>query len=161
MSDPTTIAATLIQPPDGAAFAGVFARATLDEIARCVEHSGWIVRRTSFDLMNGGTIMGHWAELLGFPDYYGNNWNAFDECFSDREFTPKAPTLLIVEDAGRVVARTPIDLLGMLEQIATGRAGSNLHDPMWEFHPFSVLLSFSNSRSLHQCLKPYPNIRVL
>jgi RNAse (barnase) inhibitor barstar len=29
------------------------------------------------------------AKTLGFPDYYGNNWDAFDECI--RDFPPAGP----------------------------------------------------------------------
>ena len=28
------------------------------------------------------------AERLGFPDYYGKNWDAFDECFGDKAGSP-------------------------------------------------------------------------
>ena len=28
------------------------------------------------------------AERLGFPDYYGKNWDAFDECFGDEASSP-------------------------------------------------------------------------
>ena len=29
------------------------------------------------------------ARVLNFPDYYGKNWDAFDECI--RDFPPKVP----------------------------------------------------------------------
>jgi ribonuclease inhibitor len=28
------------------------------------------------------------ADRLGFPDYYGKNWDAFDECFGDKAGSP-------------------------------------------------------------------------
>jgi RNAse (barnase) inhibitor barstar len=28
------------------------------------------------------------AEAFGFPDYYGRNWDAFDECIRDVELPP-------------------------------------------------------------------------
>ena len=36
------------------------------------------------------------ADKLGFPNYYGMTWDAFDECFGDPESAPMPDVLRIV-----------------------------------------------------------------
>lgn len=35
---------------------------------------------------------------LRFPDYFGNNWNALDECICDLAWLPEGDVVLIHED---------------------------------------------------------------
>jgi RNAse (barnase) inhibitor barstar len=42
------------------------------------------------------------AEALDFPDYYGGNWDALDECLSDLQWLPK-PVCLVFRNAGEVL----------------------------------------------------------
>ena len=44
-------------------------------------------------------------EEFGFPEYYGMNWDAFDECI--RDFAPSQP--VIVSGLGSLAERFPID----------------------------------------------------
>jgi len=42
------------------------------------------------DVTNAGDLHERIAAALGFPDYYGRNWDAFDECSTDPEIpTPR------------------------------------------------------------------------
>lgn len=41
-------------------------------------------------------------QAFGFPDYYGHNWDAFDECFSEVEFAH--PTAIVWTAAERLAA---------------------------------------------------------
>jgi len=36
------------------------------------------------------------AQKLRFPDYYGRNWDAFDECFGDPDAGPQPQSVRIV-----------------------------------------------------------------
>lgn len=36
---------------------------------------------------------------LGFPDYFGNNWDAMDECLSDMEWLPADGYVLLLSSA--------------------------------------------------------------
>jgi RNAse (barnase) inhibitor barstar len=42
------------------------------------------------------------ADAFGFPDYYGRNWDAFDECFGELEMTPHLA--VVWTDADRLAA---------------------------------------------------------
>src|SRR5262249_8540756 len=44
------------------------------------------------------------GEVLGFPDYYGRNWDAFEECIKDFQWRP-AEGYLILYDHFEVFAR--------------------------------------------------------
>jgi hypothetical protein len=48
------------------------------------------------------------AAALGFPDYYGMNWNAFDECISDPDQSAM-PRVLIVKGLEALKRRFPRD----------------------------------------------------
>ena len=52
-----------------------------------------------------GKLLVHFGEVLGFPGYYGRNWDAFHECIIDHEFTPRVPTVLIVDRFERLLQR--------------------------------------------------------
>jgi len=44
------------------------------------------------------------ATLLKFPDYYGRNWDAFDECI--RDFPPVTPVRVVgMQELGSVLPR--------------------------------------------------------
>ncbi|WP_160323672.1 barstar family protein [Defluviitalea phaphyphila] len=48
-------------------------------------------------------LFAEFAEVLQFPDYFGNNWAAFDECLNDLDWLPGEAYLLIIEDADQVI----------------------------------------------------------
>ena len=39
------------------------------------------------------------AKVLNFPDYFGKNWDALDECLRDLEWIPAKGYVLIIRDA--------------------------------------------------------------
>ncbi|MEU6348104.1 barstar family protein [Streptomyces sp. NPDC047072] len=49
--------------------------------------------RTTVDLF------AEWAQVLGFPDYFGHNWDAFEECL-----LTVGPLTVLVRDAGQLLA---------------------------------------------------------
>ena len=44
------------------------------------------------------------AAALGFPDYFGKNWNAFDECIDNLAWLPQRRYLLVFLDADALLA---------------------------------------------------------
>ena len=43
------------------------------------------------------------AKALQFPDYFGNNWAAFDECLNDLDWLSGEAYLLLIEDVDQVL----------------------------------------------------------
>lgn len=42
------------------------------------------------------------ASAFEFPDYFGNNWAAFDECLNDLDWLPSESYLLLISDIDQV-----------------------------------------------------------
>jgi RNAse (barnase) inhibitor barstar len=57
------------------------------------------------------------AAALQFPSYFGENWDAFQECVSDLGWLPPEPVVLIVTDALAMLDSEPIDALRIFTEI--------------------------------------------
>ena len=53
----------------------------------------------------GDDLHAELAKVLNFPDYYGKNWDAFDECVAEVTFA--TPFALVWRDAGGYAAENP------------------------------------------------------
>jgi hypothetical protein len=54
------------------------------------------------------------AAALQFPDWFGGNWDALEDCLTDLSWAPAAGYVLLFEDAGRLPAddrRILVDVL--------------------------------------------------
>jgi hypothetical protein len=51
-----------------------------------------------------------WAAALQFPSYFGENWDAFEECLSDLEWLPGKGLVLLVTQADRILELAPHEL---------------------------------------------------
>lgn len=49
------------------------------------------------------------AAALQFPDYFGHNWDALDECLSDLEWLPARGYILVITNAERVLSTNQIE----------------------------------------------------
>ena len=47
------------------------------------------------------------AEAMHFPDYFGNNWNAFDECISDLEWIPAQGYIIFYSNFMKFAKKDP------------------------------------------------------
>ncbi len=74
-------------------------------------------------------LFAEWAGALGFPAYFGHNWDAFADCLTDLawpdlEPAPEALTI-VIEGAEHVLADEPLaqltTFLEILDDVATGR----------------------------------------
>lgn len=46
-------------------------------------------------------------KAMRFPDYFGKNWDAFDECIGDLEWMPANGYFLILKGASKAFQNTP------------------------------------------------------
>jgi hypothetical protein len=55
------------------------------------------------------------AAALQFPDYFGENWPAFDECLSDLDWLPRAVGIVVlIDDPLAVLSDEPDDLPALI-----------------------------------------------
>ena len=47
------------------------------------------------------------AAALQFPDYFGENWDAFEDCLTDLDWLPAAGYVLLVSRANEVLSEEP------------------------------------------------------
>lgn len=50
------------------------------------------------------------ASAMQFPDYFGNNWDALDECLNDMEWLPADGYCLVLHDAVKGWSQAPCAL---------------------------------------------------
>jgi RNAse (barnase) inhibitor barstar len=48
-------------------------------------------------------VFTEFARALGFPDYFGHNWDAMEECLADLEWLPAKGYVLLITDAQEVI----------------------------------------------------------
>ncbi|MFJ9900885.1 barstar family protein [Streptomyces sp. NPDC091280] len=65
-----------------------------------------------------------WAAGLGFPDYFGGNWDAFTDCLYDI-----VPTSAVVREAADLLADGPPNELAILLSILSEAAGDESAAP--------------------------------
>src|SRR5690349_7388606 len=77
--------------------------ARLDDVAAKARDDG--LRLLEVNGANARTVdelFDEFAEKLEFPDYFGRNWAAFDECIADLEWLPADGYLLIIRNAPKL-----------------------------------------------------------
>lgn len=63
------------------------------------------------------SLYDEFAAALQFPYYFGENWNAFDECITDLEWIPGDVYVLVITDAKNVLAEESDDQLEALTNL--------------------------------------------
>ena len=91
------------------------------------------------------------ARALRFPDYFGYNWDALEDCLTDLDWLTANGTILLLSRADRLAGRAPQALgvaLDILEDAAEYWAA--------EGRPFVVLVQ----AGAHRTLAALPEVRT-
>lgn len=91
-------------------------------------------------------LFSEFARSLDFPDYFGHNWDALEECLADLEWLPAKGYVLLLTEAEQVLCDDEEDYETFLEVMSdageewgSGRAGMGTKRAT----PFHVLLAVS------------------
>ena len=60
-------------------------------------------------------LLREWARALDFPDYFGHNWDALEECLADLEWLPAKGYILLITDAAQVLPDDEEEYTTLLE----------------------------------------------
>ncbi|MDP1767773.1 MAG: barstar family protein [Nitrospirota bacterium] len=91
-------------------------------------------------------LLREWARALDFPDYFGHNWDALEECLADLEWLPAKGYILLITDAAQVLPDDDEEYATLLEVLRdAGEAWGNGQAGMGQPRatPFHVLFAVS------------------
>ena len=91
-------------------------------------------------------LFAEFARALEFPDYFGHNWDALEECLADLEWLPAKGYILLITDAAHVLSDDEAEYETFLEILRdAGEAWGNRHAEMGarQATPFHVLFVVS------------------
>ena len=90
------------------------------------------------------TLFAEFARALEFPDYFGHNWDALEECLADLEWLPAKGYILLITDADQVLSNDETEYETFLEILrdageawGSGQAGMGARQAT----PFHVLFA--------------------
>jgi RNAse (barnase) inhibitor barstar len=96
-------------------------------------------------------LLSEFARALSFPDYFGHNWDALEECLADLDWLPASGYVVVVADAEQVLTKpddeddyeTFIEILAEAgETWSTKRFGSSMETGI----PFHTVLLVSEKQ---------------
>ena len=71
-------------------------------------------------------LFAEFARAMKFPDYFGHNWDALEECLADLEWLPAKGYVLLITDAGSVLPDDEAEYENFLEILSdAGEAWGN------------------------------------
>ncbi|MFJ2232973.1 barstar family protein [Streptomyces sp. NPDC087859] len=111
--------------------------------AELLERDGRVFRLDGRELLERGTLFTVFARELGFPGYFGHNWDALVDCLHDRH--DEQDTAVVIDHADGLLG---VDFLGVFVSVlcqAAWRANLRLDadgvpDPDW--NPFALHFVF-------------------
>jgi hypothetical protein len=115
----------LLEIGDPALIAHIGSAADFEELAQQLEDHGATPRRTQGSAM--ATLDGLFDEVssaLFFPNYFGRNWDALDECLVDLSWLPAPAYVLLIDGALDVLRDEPLEQLATFVRILA-RAASD------------------------------------
>jgi hypothetical protein len=95
-------------------------------------------------------LLDEFARALSFPEYFGHNWDALEECLADLDWLPAQGYLLVVTDADQVLAKPEEEddyetFIEILTEAGEAWSTRELPDMARAGIPFHTLLTVSVS----------------
>ncbi len=88
------------------------------------------VRIDGGDIPDGAALLARLARELQFPDYFGSNWDALQDCLTDLpDWLPASGYLLVFTEAGELCRRRPGDLASFKDVLADAARFWREQDP--------------------------------
>ena len=106
----------LIQRLQDPSRSGVYRVSRADEVMDAVKGSSLSPMRVAFS--DKAQLLKNLAVALGFPDWFGHNWDALEDCLTDLSWREATAHVLLIEEA------KPGDDLGVLIDILRSSAES-------------------------------------
>ncbi len=111
----------LLQRLSDAAKSGVYRASRSDEILDAAGGSALNIARIDLKgVSEKEALMQHIAQALGFPRWFGGNWDALEDCLTDLSWSKAAGHVLLIDNAERL----PADERGILVDILASAAAS-------------------------------------
>jgi RNAse (barnase) inhibitor barstar len=110
------------------------------------EADGVVGRLRGREMRTKAALFDEFAAALQFPDYFGRNWDALDECLNDLSWLPGRAYLLLVSDALAVLSEERPEafatLVAVLQRAGEEWAHRKLEGNPWDRPPtpFHVIL---------------------
>ncbi len=97
----------------------LMSRAAVETVAERVEANGWRCFALNGDTINNkNSFLAACASALHFPDYFGRNWDAFEECLNDLSWVTAKGYVVLYDNAENFARNAPeewdvaFDILG-------------------------------------------------
>jgi hypothetical protein len=95
-------------------------------------------------------LFDHVAEAAKFPEYFGRNWPAFDECLADLEWLPATCYAVILENPERLLENEPLSrpvFARLVQGVAAEWAEEVVTGEAWDRPsiPFHLVADLSDS----------------
>lgn len=103
-----------------AASSGSYRVAAEDDVVATARTAGIVAARVT--LAGAGTkqeLLRRFAEALGFPDWFGANWDALEDCLTDLSWRPAEGHLVLVEGVSGFDELDPGDRSMLLDILLT------------------------------------------
>ena len=106
---------------------GVYRSARIDEIAETVKDSNLVLTRIVVEAKS--PLLQSIAKALEFPDWFGENWDALEDCLTDLSWRKAAGHVLVFDGIGVLPADERGILIDILASAAQFWAGQ--HTPFF------------------------------
>lgn len=88
------------------------------------------VRIDGGSVPDGAALLARLARELQFPDYFGANWDALQDCLTDLpDWLPASGYLLVFTEAGALCRRRPGELAAFKDVLASAASFYREQDP--------------------------------